>query len=148
MIMSIFSILKRGHFYSKQWPVKPELNSLFPENKVILLTNFSRRYLPILAVATAYIQYNLLGSDFLPQILAMMLLIASVPLQGLYWLGVRSKTKLVSSHSAWLKQICHAMSQHGLDLPTFKQPGKYSDLAKVLQQAYAQLDKAFIREWI
>jgi uncharacterized protein len=143
-----FSILKKGYYFSKQWPVKSELNSLFIENKIIFLTSLASRYLPILAVVTAYIQYSLLGSDFLPQIIAMMLFIATLPLQGLYWLGIRSNTKLPPSHAAWLKQICDKMQQQGLELPRFKQPSRYIDLAKVLQQAFRQMDKAFIREWI
>lgn len=148
MLFTLFSVLKKGHHYSKQWPAKPELNSLFAENKVILLTRLTSRYLPVLALATAYIQYSLLGSSFLPQIIAMMLFIASIPLQGFYWLGVRANTKLPPAHAAWLKQICDNMQQQGLEIPPFNQPSRYLDLARVLQQAFRQLDKAFIREWI
>ncbi|CAM3867893.1 terminus macrodomain insulation protein YfbV [Rheinheimera salexigens] len=148
MLFSLYSVLKKGHHYSKKWPVKPELNSIFPENKIILLTSLSSRYLPLLAIAVAYIQYSLLGSGFLPQIIAMMLFIATLPLQGFYWLGVRSKTTLTPAHAAWFRHICDKMQQHGIELPRYNQPGRYIDLAQVLQQAYRQLDKAFIRDWI
>lgn len=148
MLFSLFSVVKKGHHYSKQWPNQSELNSLFPENKIILLTALASRYLPLLAIVTAYIQYSLLGSEFLIQIIAMMLFIATLPLQGLYWLGVRANTKLTPSHAAWFRQICNKMQQHGLELPQYKLPSRYIDLAHVLQQAYRQLDKAFIREWI
>lgn len=144
----LYSTLKTGRDYCKQWPLKGELNAIFPENKIISLTVMASRFLPALAVITATVQYALLEAAFLPQILAMMLFIATLPLQGLYWLGIRASTVLQPEHARWFNHISQQMQQHGIELPVLKQAGRYVDLARVLQVAYQQLDKTFIREWL
>lgn len=143
----LYSTLREGWEYSKQWPAKAELNSLFIENKVILLTSIAGRFLPMLAVMCAVVQYAYLGSTFLPQILAMMLFVAAIPLQGWYWLGVRSATPLPPSIASWYQQIRQKMQQQGIQLAPAKQPGRYKDLAILLQQAYQQLDRTFVKQW-
>lgn len=142
-----YSTLREGREYSKHWPAKAELNGLFIENKVILLTSIAGRFLPLLAVLSAVIQYVYLGEAFLPQILAMMFFVAALPLQGWYWLGVRAATPLPPSIAGWYLQIRQKMQQQGLRLAPVKHPGCYKDLAILLQQAYQQLDRAFVRQW-
>tara|TARA_Y100001963_G_scaffold156736_1_gene251089 strand:+ start:2610 stop:3080 length:471 start_codon:yes stop_codon:yes gene_type:complete len=143
----LYSTLREGREYSKQWPAKAELNSLFIENKVILLTSIAGRFLPLLAIVCAVVQYFYLGKAFLPQILAMMLFVAALPLQGWYWLGVRAATPLPPSIASWYLQIRQKMQQQGISMAPIKQPGRYKDLAILLQQAYQQLDRAFVRQW-
>jgi uncharacterized protein len=143
----LYAMLRAGKEYSKQWPAKAELNSLFIENKVILLTTKAARLLPVLAIVSAAVQYSFLGKPFLPQIIAMMLFVATLPLQGWYWLGVRSVTPLPPAISSWYQQIRQKMQQQGIALAPVKQPGRYKDLAVLLQQAYQQLDRAFVKQW-
>jgi len=137
-----------GREYSKQWPAKAELNSLFVENKVILLTSIAGRFLPLLALVCAGVQYHFLGATFLPQILTMSLFLATLPLQGWYWLGVRAATPLPPSIASWYQQIREKMQQCGISLAPAKQPGCYKDLAVLLQQAYQQLDRTFVKQWL
>ncbi|MDX1676866.1 terminus macrodomain insulation protein YfbV [Arsukibacterium sp.] len=146
--MKLFALLREGRQYSQIWPVKPELNPVFPENKIIQLTNLAIRYLPGLAVLTAFIQLTLLGSAFTGQILAMMLFILSMPLQGLYWLGVRSSSRLPPSLVSWCRQLRQQMREHGVETTTVTEPRLYSDLAHTLAIAYKQLDKTFMRPWL
>lgn len=148
MQFKLFSTIRSGRQYSQLWPCQTELNSVFPENKVIRLTGLGFRFLPVLAVATALLQFHLLGMAFLPQILAMMLFLVTLPFQGLYWLGIRSQTPLPPSIASWFVEIRQKMQQQGIELPVVKQPGSYFDLARLLKQAYQQLDKAFIKEWL
>jgi uncharacterized protein len=144
----LYTTLRAGREYSKQWPAKAELNSMFVENKVILLTTIAGRFLPLLALLSAVIQFSYLGSAFLPQVITMMLFIATLPLQGWYWLGVRAATPLPPGIANWYQQIRQKMQQQGIALAPVKQPGRYKDLAVVLQQAYQQLDRAFIKQWL
>lgn len=145
--MKLMSTIKSGFAYSKTWPAKSELNAIFPENKVIFLTKKAARYLPALAVLTAGIQLKLLGSDFLIQIIAMMLLLISMPLQGFYWLGVRANTTLPPALVNWANEIREQIQKMGNieAMPTI--PKNYIDLARLLQQAYLQLDKSVMRRW-
>lgn len=143
----LYSTVRAGREYSRQWPTKAELNGLFPENKVIRLTELAFRYIPLLALVVACLQFTLLGETFLPQILAMMLFLASLPFQGWYWLGVRAATPLPPAMISWYKQIRQQMQQHGIVLAPASHPYRYRDLAQLLKQAYQQLDKTFIRNW-
>ena len=144
----LYTTVIAGREYSKAWPVQAELNSLFIENKVILLTSLTARVMPIAALSCAALQYWFLGSAHLPQILAMFFLLVSLPLQGWYWLGVRASTPLPPAVAAWYQQIRQKMLQQGVELSQLKAPGRYRDLAHLLRAAYQQLDKAFVKEWL
>ena len=147
-MMKLVAILQEGRYYSQVWPVKPELNALFPENKIIQLTNLGLRFLPGLAVLTAFFQLTFLGSDFTGQILAMMLFILSLPLQGWYWLGVRASTQLPPPLVSWCRQIRQQMQEQRVKPLLVSEPRNYLDLANTLATAYKQLDKTFMRPWL
>lgn len=145
--MKLFSIINAGVKYSQIWPAKPELNAIFPENKVIFLTKKSAKVLPLLALVTAIVQFRLLGVEFLGQIIAMLLLLVSMPLQGWYWLGVRADSLLPPALINWGNEIREQMQKQGtLDVVPMS-PKNYCDLAKLLQLAYQQLDQTVMRRW-
>ncbi|CAM5189307.1 terminus macrodomain insulation protein YfbV [Alishewanella longhuensis] len=145
--MKLISTISSGFAYSNTWPAKSELNAIFPENKVIFLTKKAARYLPALAVLTAGIQLKLLGPDFLMQIVAMMLLLVSMPLQGWYWLGVRANTALPPALINWANEIREQIQKMGNAEALPGIPKSYLDLARLLQQAYRQLDNSVMRRW-
>ena len=60
---AMFSTLKAGLQYSRDWPVVPQLNAVFPENKIIRMTVFAQKTLPVVAVVGALVQFNQLGTD-------------------------------------------------------------------------------------
>jgi uncharacterized protein len=144
----LYTTLRAGREYSKQWPAEAELNSIFVENKVILLTSIAGRFLPWLALLCATAQFSYLGAAFLPQIITMLLFMATLPLQGWYWLGVRSATPLPPAIANWYQQIRQKMQQQGIAIAPVNQPGRYKDLAVLLQQAYQQLDRTFVKQWL
>lgn len=145
--MKLIITLKSGFAYSKIWPAKTELNAIFPENKIIFLTKKAARYLPALAVLTAGIQLKLLGNDFLIQIMAMMLLLVSIPLQGWYWLGIRANSALPPALISWANEIREQIQKRGSVEALPGSPKSYLDLARLLQQAYQQLDNSVMRRW-
>jgi uncharacterized membrane protein YfbV (UPF0208 family) len=145
---AMFSTLKAGLQYSRDWPLAPELNAIFPENKVIRATVFAQKTLPAVAVAGALVQFNQLGATQLPLILTMMLFILSMPFQGWYWLGKRAKTELPPTLSGWYSEIKQKMQSQGLQIQSPQHKLRYSDLALLLKQAFGQLDKTFLRDWL
>lgn len=144
----LVSTVRSGRKYCQQWPARAELNSLFIENRVVLLASLLTKLMPVLAASCAIIQLWFLGMAFLPQIAAMCLLLLSLPLQLWYWMGIRANTPLPPSLLAWYQQIRQLMHQQGIETAKLNAPGRYQDLALLLQKAYQQLDKAFFREWI
>ncbi|MCT8125967.1 DUF412 family protein [Alishewanella sp. BS5-314] len=148
MRITWFATLNTGWKYSQTWPAKPELNAIFPENKVIFLTKQAARYLPVLAIVTAILQIKLLGVSFLGPAVAMMLLLASMPLQGWYWLGIRANSALPPALINWGNEIREQIQQHAKTTALPGCPKNYFDLARLLQLAYQQLDKTVMRRWI
>ncbi|MEN3158386.1 terminus macrodomain insulation protein YfbV [Alkalimonas sp. NCh-2] len=149
MRQSMYTIIRTGMHYSKVWPMQPELNGVFPENRMIRLTQWAQRVLPGIAVLNAVLQYQWHGASQLPLLIAMSLLLLSIPLQGWYWLGVRSRKRLPPAVRQWYQQIMQQMQLQGVAVvPAPQAPEqtlRYYDLGQLLQQAYRQLDKAFIR---
>ncbi len=145
---AMLSTLKAGLQYSRDWPVQPQLNAVFPENKVIRMTLFAQKSFPVIAVAGALVQFNQLGTDQLPLIVTMMLFILSMPLQGWYWLGKRAKTELPPGLSSWYGEIRQKMQAQGLQTEHPQHKLRYADLAVLLKQAFGQLDKTLLREWL
>lgn len=147
MKQSLFATIQEGVSYSKNWPLQPELNGMFPENRMIRITSWAQKIVPAVAVLNGWVQWQLFGAAQLPMVVAMTLLLASMPVQGWYWLGVRSATKLPPSLAQWYQQLVDKLQQHGKTVSIRHDDAalRYRDLGLLLQQAYRQLDKAFIR---
>ncbi|MCH8538651.1 MAG: DUF412 domain-containing protein [Alkalimonas sp.] len=147
MKQSMYSTISAGMQYGKNWPLQPELNGLLPENRMIRITTWAQKILPAIAVLNGWMQWQLFGVAQLPLLMAMTLLLLSMPVQGWYWLGVRSVTKLPPNLVEWHQQLVEKLQQHGSKVATRSDDPtlRYRDLGLVLQQAYRQLDKAFIR---
>ncbi|MCC5851316.1 MAG: DUF412 family protein [Alkalimonas sp.] len=147
MQSSLRSVIQAGIAYSKVWPQQSDLNSIFPENRIIALTQWAQKIAPPFVVLNAVLLVSWHGGTQLPLVIAMSLLLLSMPLHGWYWLGVRSQKKLPPPTRHWYQQIQQQMQQHGVAtaLPQ-KQALCYHDLGRLLQQAYRQLDRTFIRE--
>lgn len=144
----IGTTLKNGYMYSKDWPCMNELNAVFVENKVIKATQFAKKVCPAIALCGAWVQYSYLGASQLPLIFTLMLAILAMPLQGFYWLGKRAELPLSPALLTWYGQVKQKMQESGVTPAPLEGKPCYRDLAKLLKQAVAQLDKTFIREWL
>ena len=69
-----------------------------------------------------------------------------MPLQGLYWLGIRAKSPLEPQSSQWFYEISERLRKQHESLPTVQDKPTYQHLAEVLQKAQQKLDKAFWQE--
>ena len=57
MSMNIFGTkLQQGRHYMTLWPRRPELNSMFPENRVIKATEFALKVIHALGVLSGRLQ--------------------------------------------------------------------------------------------
>ena len=141
--------LQSGKAYMKVWPQRKELNSLFPENLVIKATAFAEKFMPMLAVFTILLQYQVGHHMFWPTTVGIVLFMVTVPLQGLYWLGKRAESPLPPTLVFWYRDIHQKLAQQrkqdesNLEQQAVNKP-TYSDLALVLNQGFKSLDKAFL----
>lgn len=146
MQSGMLELIREGQAYSKIWPLRPELSSFFIEFRVIKATRLGIHLLPLIAVISLFVQFRLLGHDYLPQAIASALLILSLPLQGLYWLGKRANTMLPMSIAVWYRRIHDKMAKEGCPMPVVATKPRYRELAELLKQVFDKMDKAFTRE--
>ncbi|WP_284216010.1 terminus macrodomain insulation protein YfbV [Agaribacter marinus] len=140
------SYLKDGHEYMSLWPMKPALYSLFPECRIISATKFGMQVMPPLAVLTVALQLHYLGMAQLPQALVIGIFFFSLPVQGLYWLGHRANQPLPPHILSLYKDVYSKMQAQGCALEKVPAKPSFKALAKLLNSAFKQLDKAFTNQ--
>jgi uncharacterized membrane protein YfbV (UPF0208 family) len=97
------------------------------------------------AALSLAVQVKLLGQDYLPQAIASALLMVSLPVQGLYWLGKRSNTVLPASVATWYRDIHDKMASEGCNVPLTATKPRYRELGELLKQAFDKMDNAFTK---
>ncbi|MFC3120507.1 terminus macrodomain insulation protein YfbV [Agaribacter flavus] len=140
------SYLKDGHEYMSIWPMKPALYSLFPECRIIAATKFGIQVMPPIAVLMVALQLNYLGVTHLPQALAIGIFFFSLPVQGLFWLGHRANQPLPPHILLLYKEVYNKMQEQGCALENTPSKPSFKTLAKLLNSAFKQLDKAFTKQ--
>ena len=145
--MSTFKeTLYTGQQYLRRWPMKKELAVIFPENRIIAATQLGFKVMPALAIMTIMLPLQLGYAQQLPASIAIALLLVSLPLQGLFWLGQRSGELLPASLANWYRELYQDLATQGCDLaPAAKNP-HYSELADILRDAFKRMDKAFLNK--
>jgi len=136
-----------GQYYMEHWPICRELTPIFPENRIIRATRFGYKFMPLIAVFTVFIQVIFHNYENIPIAIITALFALSLPLQGLWWLGSRSQTKLPPSLIHWYQEIHQKICEKGIALePAAKDP-TYLALAKLLTKACKELDEHALRRW-
>ena len=140
------NILRKGKVYMDLWPMNRALYSLFPECRIVSATKFGIQVMPAIAVLTVALQIHYLGLEYLPQSLAIGVFFFSLPIQGLIWLGNRSKEPLPPAVKQWYLDIYEKMQAQGCALEKISKKPTYTELARLLNTAFKQLDKAFTND--
>jgi uncharacterized membrane protein YfbV (UPF0208 family) len=137
---AISELFSEGQRYMQLWPMRPELEQHFPEIKVIQFTRWASRWLPGFAVMLPALQFLLVEGLFLAQMIAVSLLMLSIPFQGILWLGHRASQPLTPALSGWYRDIHARMDAEGCKLAPAKSRPLFNDMAKLLKQAFSQLE--------
>lgn len=147
MSQTVLTMLKDGQHYMKTWPMRKELYSFFPECRVVAATKFAVKTMPPAAMVTCLLLIQNLGTDYIPQTIAMALFFLSLPIQGLLWLGHRSEQYLPPQLNSWYQDVHSKMRSQGCDLAAVKAKPKYKELAQLLKTAFNDLDNALTKHW-
>ncbi|MEC7689882.1 MAG: terminus macrodomain insulation protein YfbV [Pseudomonadota bacterium] len=147
MSQSVITLLRDGQDYMNTWPVKRELYAFFPECRVVSATKLAIKAMPPLAIVAAGMMFNVLGSAYLPQAMAIGLFFISLPLQGLLWLGHRSNQTLPPQIKSWYQEVHRKMAAEGCELQAMRSQPKYRELAATLKTAFSELDRVFTQKW-
>ena len=139
--------LKDGQNYMEIWPVRKELNAVFPEQRIIKATRFGIKVIPAVAAISVLTQMAFNNYSALPQSIIVALFAISLPLQGIWWLGTRSNTTLPPSLASWYRELHQKIVESGFALEPIKAKPRYKELAIILNRAFRQLDKSSLERW-
>ncbi len=136
-----------GQMYMDIWPERKELAPIFPEQRIIKATKFAVKVMPAVAVISVLTQMVFNHSAGLAQGITVALFALSMPLQGFWWLGNRANTKLPPALASWYRELYQKIIESGAALEPMKSRPRYKELAKILNKAFRQLDKATLEHW-
>ncbi|MEZ8106100.1 MULTISPECIES: terminus macrodomain insulation protein YfbV [Vibrio] len=139
--------LKDGQAYMDIWPVRKELNPIFPEQRIIKATKFGIKVMPAIAAISVLTQMVFQNGQAMPQAIVVALFAISLPLQGMWWLGNRSKTQLPPALAGWYRELHQKIIETGCALEPMKPKPRYKELAIILNRAFRQLDKSSLERW-
>ena len=81
--MTVFNKkIQMGHSYMALWPKEKSLAALFPENRIIAAVEFALKWLPAAVVSSLLLQFQFGQQAMWPVVLASVLFMVSLPLQG------------------------------------------------------------------
>ncbi|PSJ44744.1 DUF412 domain-containing protein [Zobellella endophytica] len=145
--MSLFNrTLHRGKEYLAIWPRERQLATLFPEHRIMAATRFGVKTMPVLVTLSLLLQFQFGDPRYWPSVVASALFLASLPLQGYYWLGKRADTRLPPSLSNWYRQLHEKIAAAGVKVKEPVSRPCYYELGETLNLAFKQLDKSFIND--
>ncbi|CAM2834873.1 terminus macrodomain insulation protein YfbV [Vibrio diazotrophicus] len=145
--VGIIHSLKDGQKYMQVWPMRKELNLLFPESRIIKATRFGIKVMPAVAAISVLTQMSFQNVQAMPQAVVVALFAISLPLQGMWWLGNRANTQLPPALAGWYREIHAKIAETGSALEPIKSKPRYKELAMVLNRAFRQLDKTALERW-
>ncbi len=145
--VGIIHSLRDGQKYMDTWPMRKELNLLFPEPRIIKATRFGIKVMPAIAAISVLTQMSFHNLQAMPQTIVIALFAISLPLQGIWWLGSRANTQLPPSLAGWYRELHQKIVETGFALEPVKAKPRYKELALVLNRAFRQLDKSALERW-
>ncbi|UCX04305.1 terminus macrodomain insulation protein YfbV [Shewanella glacialimarina] len=143
MVLNVVTLIRDGKKYMSTWPMVRQLGFYFPEYRVVKATQTAFWAMPVIALFVASSQIYVLGWGHFPQTLAMTLFIISLPIQGLLWLGWRSRHPLPLSLFDWSNQLSQKLNQMGVNCQPLGAKACYLDFASLLNIAFNRLDKHY-----
>lgn len=108
--------LREGQVYMDLWPMRKELMPIFPEQRIIKATRFGIKVMPAVAAISVLTQLSFQNMSGLPQAIIIAVFALSMPIQGFWWLGTRSKTLLPPSLASWYREIHQKIAETGMAL--------------------------------
>ena len=141
-----FNVIREGERYLKVWPQQSTLNCLFIDSKVTLYTRLAVKITPafiILSIALS-VAFPML---FDPVVIATFsLFLLGLPIQGLYWLGKRSKKRLPNKLLPWFMAIKAKLSVKSRAESELLHHPCYFELALLLEKAFKLGGDDFLRD--
>ncbi len=133
---SFFDVIRQGDQYLQSWPKQRVLNCFFIDSKIAFYTRLSIKAIPafiFLSIALHMLQPALFSW---PTMLTFILFLLGLPVQGLYWLGKRSRQLLPQRLLSWYSTIQEKLYGKRSEQNIMPHCPSYLDLAVLLSQAF------------
>ena len=139
MSQSFFQTLRDGKTYAETWPHHSVVAAM-AESRVIPMTRKGVKWVPGIAVINALLTWQFLPQEQLATGIMLSLIMLSLPLQGIYWLGWCSQQQLKPQLKRWYLELRQKLEAQGIPIKAANNKApRYMDLAIVLRQALDQL---------
>ncbi|MCR5535793.1 MAG: DUF412 family protein [Succinivibrio sp.] len=144
--------IKDGMEYMELWPEEPLLNPVFAEYRVKKMMKLGRLILPpfmVLMVLWSYIRggglhpeisFMLAMQDNLIITILCLIFLLSMPLQGYYWFGLRSKTPLNPKLLEFYAKTCARLGRQQAAAPDML------ELVRLIRAGLKTLGSDFLKE--
>ncbi|MDY6321386.1 MAG: terminus macrodomain insulation protein YfbV [Succinivibrio sp.] len=149
--MGFVRTIRDGMKYTRIWPDDPLLGPVFPENRVKYFMKLGNFALPPFIVLILFWAFwrggGLHGVEFMfamkntwPVTIICVLFLLFMPLQGYYWMGRRSQTKLNARQKLFYMETCIMLHRQGSQDPTLM------DFAETTAEGIKKLGRDFLRK--
>jgi uncharacterized membrane protein YfbV (UPF0208 family) len=141
----LLNALKHGYLFAHTWPYKEALVGHLPLTKQVWLARLSLVAAPLITSGYVYLHVTYLAALHLNAMLAVSILILSMPLHALSVLGKLAKSRLPNGLCVWYKELEQAIdvkrqqeygpegqAQHS-HANSSNRPLTYMDLAELLK---------------
>lgn len=135
--MPMLTTIQAGQRYLNTFPNQKKLNLFMPDYRLTRLVKFSGKAMPAFACFAVCWQYFFpdaeqatLASSFITALFAL-----SIPFQGLYWLGKRSKSPLPLNLLEWYEHLRQKLNSEIQEQIADQTIPSYQDFANLLQLA-------------
>jgi uncharacterized membrane protein YfbV (UPF0208 family) len=137
-LSSFFNVIRQGDCYLQTWPKQRVLNCLFIDSKIVFYTRLAIKLVPafVFLIISLQIIFPLVISG--SSMATFVLFLLGLPVQGLYWLGKRSKTLLPKQLLPWYSAVKEKLygNRANPSATVMQYHPSYQDLASLLNQAF------------
>ncbi|WKE66851.1 DUF412 family protein [Gallaecimonas kandeliae] len=139
----MWELIRDGYRLLKHWPVKSSLMLRFPLTQSVLLSRLLLYWVPGLALAWFILSMKFSEQTLENPQLMMALLLLSLPVQSLLWLGKEGRKPLTPGDRHWFNQLAERMKGQGIRPAAKVEGARYLELALVMEQAFKRGGQAF-----
>lgn len=133
---SFLDVVIQGDRYLRSWPKQKVLNCLFVDSRVAFYTRLTFKLVP--AFIFLVISLNILQPVLFswPIVVTFIFFLLGLPIQGLYWLGMRAQAYLPSQLLPWYHAIQDKLYGKRTEDAIIEHQPRYTDLALLLKKAF------------
>ncbi|EKE70994.1 DUF412 family protein [Gallaecimonas xiamenensis] len=139
----MWDMVRDGYQLLRHWPQKGPLAWRFGLTRTVLLARWLLHWVPGLTLAWLFVALKMAAMPLSGPLLMMALLLLSLPLQAILWLGKEGRKPLSPGDRHWLAELTERMKDQGVTPVAKLEGARYLELALVMDQVAKRGERAF-----